>query len=151
MENLMMYITRISRCANLYRNGKLEHEGLNGYQHVYILKICKNPGISQDRLAQMIYINKSNVTRQLSMLEQNGFITRVPCEKDRRVMRVFPTQKAHDIYPKVKALSVQWNGYLAEDFTEEQCRLLASMLERVLEKAVAKVEKEAGKDEHPCE
>lgn len=151
MEALMKYISRTWRCAILYRNDKLEQEGLNGYQHTYILKICQNPGISQEQLAQMIYINKSNVTRQLALLEQNGFITRNPSEKDKRVMQVFPTQKALDIYPSVHKLLVQWNDYLVEDFTEEECHQLHSLMERVMNKAISQIEKEAKKEEKSCE
>ncbi|MHB1367115.1 MAG: MarR family transcriptional regulator [Eubacteriales bacterium] len=34
----------------------------------------RNPRISQDKLAHLIYINKSIVTRQLITLEENGYI-----------------------------------------------------------------------------
>lgn len=147
MEVLLKYISRIWRCSILYRNDKLEQEGLNGYQHSYILKICQNPGISQEQLSQLIYVNKSNVTRQLALLEQNGFITRSPGEKDKRLMQVFPTQKAFDVYPKVRALSMEWSSYLSEDFTEEQRQQLCSMLEHVMNKAMSRVDKEVRKEE----
>ncbi|MGB4438459.1 MAG: MarR family transcriptional regulator [Sedimentibacter sp.] len=142
----MKYINTISRCAILYRNDKLENEGLNGYQHTYILKICNNPGISQEQLTRMIYVNKSNVTRQLSLLEQNGFITRKPGEKDKRLMQVFPTQKAYDIYPRVKSFISEWNSYLAEDFTEEERSILLSMLKHIMDKATLKIEKNSEKE-----
>lgn len=151
MEALMKYISRTWRCAIMFRNDKLEQEGLNGYQHTYILKICQNPGISQEQLAQMILINKSNVTRQLALLEQNGFITRSSSEKDKRVMQVFPTQKALDIYPKVYKLLLEWNACLIEDFTEEECHQLQSLMERVMNKAISQVEKEVKKEEKSCE
>lgn len=150
MDTLMKYIGRTWRCAILYRNDKLEREGLNGYQHTYIMGICQNPGISQEQLAQLIYINKSNVTRQLALLEQNGFITRIPCEKDKRVMKVFPTQKALDVYPKVRELSAEWNDYLSEDFTDEQRRQLCSMMEHVMNKAMSRVNEEAEKEDKSC-
>ena len=148
MDTLMKYIHRISRCAILYRNGKLEQDGINGYQHSYIMKICKNPGISQEQLAKTIYINKSNVTRQLALLEQGGFITRISSEKDKRVMQVYPTERAYDIYPKVKKLAMEWNASLTADFTEEELGLLFSMLKHITEKAVKRVEQEARTEEN---
>ena len=57
-------------------------------------KLRDKHGISQEKLAKMIYINKSNVTRNLAVLEKNGYIERRPAENDKRVMLVFPTQKA---------------------------------------------------------
>jgi DNA-binding MarR family transcriptional regulator len=142
MSSLMKYINRITRCSNLYRNGKLEYEGINGYQHIYIKKICENPGISQEWLVKNIYINKSNVTRQLALLEQNGFIARTPSTKDKRVMLVFPTQRAFDIYPKVISLFKEWDSYLSSDFNDEEMQSLLSMLERIMIKAAQKVEPE---------
>lgn len=144
MESLMKYIGKTSRCAILYRNSKLEKEGLNGYQHNYILNICKHPGLSQEQLAQKIFVNKSNVTRQLNLLEQNGFITKKTSASDKRVILVFPTQKAHDIYPKVFNLLSEWNNYLLEDFTEEECLRLYSMMEHVMNKAIMRVNTEEG-------
>lgn len=142
MGSLMKYINRISRCSTLFRNGKLEHEGLNGYQHVYIRNICREPGISQDSLAKSIYVNKSSVTRQLALLEQNGFIIRTPSDKDRRVMQVFPTQKALNILPEIKKLSAEWESAITLDLTDEERSLLLSILERMMEKAAVKVNQE---------
>lgn len=140
MGALMRYINRISRCAVLFRNGKLEHDGLNGYQHTYILNICNNPGISQDMLAKAIYVNKSSVTRQLALLESNGYIDRIPNDKDKRIMQVYPTQKAFDILPRVISLLDEWESYVTADLTEEEKAVMISMLDRVMTRAAQKAE-----------
>ncbi len=147
MESLTKYINRISRCYTLYRNGKLEHESINGYQHVYILHLCTHPGMTQEQIAQAVYVNKSSVTRQLALLEKTGFITRTPSISDKRALQVYPTEKAYALYPKVKRLSEEYNSYLYADFTEEERDQLITMLKRVTEKAVARLEKE----EETCE
>lgn len=147
MGALMKYINRISRCSILFKSGKLEHEGLNAYQHVYIRNICREPGISQDNLAKSIYVNKSTVTRQLALLEQNGFITRTPCEKDKRVMQVFPTRKALDILPEVKRLSAEWEDFITAGLTDEERSFFISILERMMERAAEKVNEEVYKAE----
>ncbi|MCE5234436.1 MAG: MarR family transcriptional regulator [Clostridiaceae bacterium] len=136
MEALMRFVDRTTRCAVIYRSEKLEAEGLNGCQHTYILNICREPGISQERLASRIYVNRSSVTRQLALLEQNGFVERRPSESDKRVMEVFPTQKAFDVYPRVREVLSEWNTALLEQFTPEERKLLSTMMERVMVKAV---------------
>lgn len=136
MEALMRFIDRTTRCATLYRSEKLAEAGLNGCQHTYILNICRQPGISQERLASLIYVNKSNVTRQLSLLEQNGFVERRPSEADKRVMEVYPTQKAFDVYPRVCEVLREWNAGLLEQFMPEERKVLSAMMERVMYKAV---------------
>ena len=98
----------------------LAQEGLNGYQHTYILKLCNNPGISQEQLSRMLYVNKSTVTRQLALLEQGGFVTRKPGSADKRTMLVYPTAKAEAVYPKVKTAAQAWNDKLTEGLTEQE-------------------------------
>lgn len=144
MDSLMRYINRTARCATMYRSFALESEGISGHQHVYILNICRNPGISQDSLAKMIFVNKSNVARQVATLEQNGYIVRQPSENDRRVMRLYPTQKAIDVLPKVHEVTSHWNAYLLAEFTEEQREQLFSMLAVVMNRAAEYVETQEG-------
>ncbi len=131
----MKHISVTTRCAIQYRNQRLSDSGLNGYQCPYILNICRNPGISQDKLARIIYINKSNVTRQLAVLEENGFVERRPSDADKRAVEVYPTQKAFDILPKVLQVLGEWNGYITEDLTDEEKETLLALLERISEKA----------------
>ena len=99
MESFMRYINRTYRSSLLCRSSSLEGEGLSGNQHSYIAQICHHPGISQEQLAKRLFVNKSSVTRQLALLEQNGFIYRKSSQTDKRVLQVFPTQKALAVFP----------------------------------------------------
>jgi len=132
---MMRYISGTYRCAGSFRAAKLGAEGLGSCQHVYIIQICQNPGISQEGLAKRIRVNKSTITRQLGALEQNGFILREPDSDDRRILRVYPTEKATQVYPRVIALAEEWNRLLLEDFTPDERSALLQMLERVWRRA----------------
>ena len=132
---LMWLINRISRSYTMYRNNQLEGEGINGYQHRYILWICNEPGIPQDELVRQSCVHKSSVARQLALLEQNGFITRAPCPTDRRQLLVYPTGKAEAVLPRVRAVRDWWNSRLLEEFTPQEREQLESMLARLAEKA----------------
>lgn len=135
MVSLMKYISITSRCAIQYRNEQFAESDLNGYQCTYILYICRNPGISQDQLARILFINKSNVTRQLASLEENGYVERKTCPSDKRIIEVFPTQKAIDILPRVRQVFHDWNDYITKDLNDDEKDVLLSLLERITEKA----------------
>lgn len=137
MEPLMKYISRISRLVELYRNERIKEFGLTGAQHIYILNICQNPGVTQEQLAGQIYVNKSNVARQLAALEKSGFITRTADESDKRQLKVFPTQRALDTLPKVREILRELNVALLDGFTQEEQDALTSMLCIVLDKSIA--------------
>ena len=152
MVSLMKYISITSRCAIQYRSEQFLESGLNGHQCTYILYICNNPGITQDQLAHIIYINKSNVTRQLAVLEENGYVERRICDTDKRVIEVYPTKKAIDILPQVKKVFNDWNDYITEDLSSDEKEILISYLKRITEKAKYYANKNAHsmeKDQRP--
>lgn len=128
-------INTIARCTIQYRSEQLEGTEINGYQCVYILHICQHPGVSQDALGKAIFINKSNVTRQLSLLEASGFITRKTSEDDHRVIEVFPTEKAQNLLPRVRKVIQQWNAFLTAEFSEEEKVVFETLLQRMTDKA----------------
>jgi MarR family transcriptional regulator for hemolysin len=128
-------INTISRCTMRYREEQLFDREINGIQCTYLLHLSKNPGISQDALAEMIYINKSNVTRQLAVLEEHGFVVRKNSETDHRVVEVSLTPKAQAVMPKVRQVLGDWNDYLTEELTEEEKTVFYEMLQRITEKA----------------
>ena len=138
MDSLMKYISRIHRCSGRFRGDKIE--GLNGRQHTYIFHVCKRPGISQDQLARHICFNKSNITRQLGALEQAGFVRRESDPDDRRVLRVYPTEKAEAALPRVCELMEEWNRLLLEELNPEEQACLLTLLSRVTRKAIAAAE-----------
>ena len=131
MDSFMKFIARIGRCNNCYRDRALEGIGLTGAQCPYLLRICRHPGISQDQLAKMLYVSKSNVTRKLEKMEKAGLIIRTPLPADRRVMQVFPTELGESMLPRIGEVFGNWNDILTDGFTNEEKELLIKMLERL--------------------
>ncbi len=135
MPSLMRYINIVSRCATIWRADKLEGTELGDQHYSYILVVCRRPGISQDAISRRLFINKSNVTRSLSYLEEHGFVTRERDPEDRRQTLVYPTEKALDILPQVREIIRGWNAYITDGFTEEEMEMYLSMTERLAARA----------------
>lgn len=137
MESFMRWIGRIYRCAGIYRGGRLAAEGVSSCQHIYIFHICRTPGITQEQLSKRLCVNKSSVARQLTALEQGGFIRREEDSGDRRVQHVYPTPRADMLYPQVRQIMAEWNRLLLEELSESERAALQSMLAQVAIKAEA--------------
>ena len=140
MSSIMRSVNIISRCGAMYRADKMKSHELAVCHHSYILAICHNPGISQEQLARHICINKSNVTRALATLEDQGYVQRRHSETDKRVTLVFPTEKMLAMYPKVKEIATEWNNYLSADLTEEERALFQKTLEKISARAQAYID-----------
>lgn len=135
MSSIMRSVNIISRCGSMYRADKMKSRELSACHHSYILAIYHHPGISQEQLARHICINKSNVTRALATLEEQGYVERRHSETDKRVTLVYPTEKMLAIYPKVKEIATKWNEYLSADLTEEERELFQKTLEKISARA----------------
>ncbi|MBP3396401.1 MAG: winged helix-turn-helix transcriptional regulator [Clostridia bacterium] len=140
MQSLNRSIGVVSRCGALWRTERLAGTGVGPHDHPYLFYICHHPGVSQDALCRALYVNKSSVTRHITHLEAEGFITRAPAEHDRRVMQVFPTEKSMAALPLLRQVAGEWNAVLTEGFSEEERALFAALLERAVQNAKNKLE-----------
>jgi len=135
MPHIIKTMNEITRCGMQYRTDNLEPFGLKSCHASYLLEICRNPGISQDTLARRICINKSNVARQIVVLEEGGFVERRSSQEDKRVMELYPTAKTLELLPELRKVLGGWSRYLTQDFTEQEIELLGRMLSSMRERA----------------
>lgn len=140
MSQIIRDITELTRCGSQYRLDQLSPMGLKACHASYLTEICDCPGISQDGLAKRICINKSNVARQAAVLEEEGFITRTPSPADKRVMELYPTQKALDLLPQIQSILVCWEECITRDLTEEEKEQISVLLARMKVRAAAYME-----------
>lgn len=140
MSQIIRDMTEITRCGAQYRLDQLSPMGLKGCHASYLTEICAQPGISQERLARRICINKSNVARQVAVLEEEGFVTRSPAPADKRVMEVYPTQKALELLPQIHRILTLWEACIIGDLTPQEQQVLEKLLSRMKEKAAAYME-----------
>ncbi|MGK0606198.1 MarR family winged helix-turn-helix transcriptional regulator [Enterococcus gilvus] len=141
MDSFVKMVNRISRLSAFYREKEFKKIGLGEMHHAYILTVCGEPGISQEELACKIFINKSNVARQVAQLEQKGFILRQSCARDARKLRLFPTEKAVALAPKIRAILADWNQLLLDELSVEQQEAVLTGLQTIMEKAEAEMYK----------
>ncbi len=125
----------IIRCGDQFRNEQVAPLGLRACHIGYLSRICCHPGISQDRLAQMMFVNKSNVARQAAVLEEAGFITRTPSATDKRVMELNPTEKALEVLPRLREIVDQWDGLLTDGLTAEEIKTVSDIVAKLKDKA----------------
>ncbi len=135
MPSFHRFILILNRCCTLFRAERTPDEDLPPFLQTYILPICNTPGMSQDQLAKLMFINKSNVARHLASLEKSGYIERRQNEDDRRVTNVFPTEKAFSAKEELIKGIREWNSYIMAEFSEEEASVFYNMLSRAAERA----------------
>ena len=140
MTQIIRDMLEISRCGVQYRSDYLAPMGLKSIHASYLTEVCANPGISQDKLARLICINKSNVARQVAVLEEDGFIIRTPSAADKRVIELYPTQKTLDLLPQITDMLMRWETCITQDLSDEEKELLSSLLRKMSDRAARYME-----------
>lgn len=135
MSQIIRNMTEIARCGAQYRADALAPLGLKACHASYLMEICAHSGISQDQLAARICINKSNVARQVAVLEEEGFLRRQSAPTDKRIMMLYPTRKTLDLLPTIEPILQDWEACLTGDISEEEKAILENLLEKMKEKA----------------
>lgn len=135
MPHIIKTMNEINRCGMQYRNENLEPFGLKSCHASYLLEICRSPGISQDTLARRICMNKSNIARQIVVLEEGGFVERRASAEDKRVMELYPTEKTLEMLPELRKVLGAWSKYLMQDLSEEETAMLSRILDSMRARA----------------
>ncbi len=136
---VMSYITRIKNCDNIYRENELKNDEIRGFLHMCLYMICEHRGLSQEEIAKRMMVNKSTITRWLALLEEKGYVLRRADENNRRITRVYPTQKTIDIQPEIRKIFSEWDDYLVAEFSDEEKEMLIKMLDVMLKRAMNRV------------
>ncbi|MEE8445000.1 MAG: MarR family transcriptional regulator, partial [Alphaproteobacteria bacterium] len=96
-----------------------------------LLLLAANPGINQTRLGRAIGIDRSTLVAVLDRLEARGLLTRTPSPGDRRARSLHLTAAGgsflEDVMPKVR----RHEEDLAAELSNEERRLLLSLLRRI--------------------
>ncbi len=127
---LLKWLSVADRFAKVYLDQRLAPLGINSSQHMYLLKVCDHPGISQDSLLGTVYVHPSNIVRMVAALEKKGFLTRVPCEQDKRTWKLYPTERALSIAGQIRAACQETEDVLLNSLPAEEQAEFQRMLAR---------------------
>lgn len=123
----------IARYLRRQKHMYMEPLGLKGLHAGFLADICREPGISQDGLAQRIGVDKSNIARQAAILEEKGFLYRSQGQ-DKRVLCLYPTEKTLALFPGLQSAMEQWEQTLLQDLTQQEKDQLNSLLAKLCDR-----------------
>ena len=108
----------------------MKEEDLSFGLHPLLIIIYEQEGINQEKLAEILHLNESTITRNLKKLEDKGFIERVK-DKRKKIMKVTP--KGKKTAQKVIDYDYEWEEEFKHNFTEEEYNDFLKSLETICE------------------
>ena len=136
MADMLKMISTIYRKTQMYLNERLAPYGLTAGQATFIMCICSHGSLTQNRLCEMLDMDKSTVAKSLSRLEEEGYIVRAENPSDSRSLQVSPTDKALAIYPIAEQIGQDWHAELARGLTRIETDIFTQLMEKANDNAV---------------
>lgn len=107
--------------------------------------LARREGVSQRYLAEILEVEPITLARHLDRLEAQMWVERRPDRTDRRVNRLYLTEKAIPILDKLHAMAVETREDALAGLSTDQRELLIDMLLAVKENLSAKTNGRAAK------
>jgi DNA-binding MarR family transcriptional regulator len=99
------------------------------------MRIHANPGVKQDDLAKVLFLDKAVVTRTINSLEQKGYIVRSQDKLDKRVKHVYLSVEAESYYPFLHNVLKRWTEYLTEGMSEKELEKMSKSFQHLTDRA----------------
>lgn len=147
MPTFFKEINTIRNCSRIFKDELLKPYGLTAKHYYYMANIYRNPGLTQDELAKKLFVDKSNVTRQLSILEEKGLVERCTSPSDKRAICLYPTELLNSIFDEAHKRNRAYNSYLMSELTAEEAKFLKEALTKVSSKALYYLDNEDNEKE----
>jgi DNA-binding MarR family transcriptional regulator len=131
MKEILREIGMIARALDSISNVEFKEYDLTKGQYLYLVRICENPGIIQEKLAEMIMVDRTTAARSVKKLVLQGFIEKRDDDINKKIKKLYPTEKGEKVYPFLMREGNHSNMVALSGFSEEEVELLYDFISRV--------------------
>lgn len=127
------------RQMNLFLNRELLDEKLTSSDVLYLALLYEQDGRTQDEMAEAYTVDRAATTRSLQGLEKKGLVRREVDTFDRRIRRVYLTEKAMQYRTAIRRMADDLADDLAdalfEGMSEEEVKAFMEQVEAMGQRA----------------
>jgi DNA-binding MarR family transcriptional regulator len=106
--------------------------GLSAAQWRLLVRLVKEEGVAQARLAELLEIEPISVSRLLDRMEEGGWIERRQDASDRRVRMIFPTEKSREAFAAIKSVAGEVYDQALDGLSADERRTLIKGLNAIV-------------------
>ena len=124
---LIVEISRLLRARMQHDDGVMAQ----GTARLVMSLLAKHGTLGQQELVQLTHLKPPSISVLLRRMQEEGYVTRIACEEDRRAVRVTLTAKGLD-FDRARLRCLSTNDHLAmQGLTAEEQKTLETLLLRV--------------------
>ena len=130
-DNESLLIHDIARMFKRNFDRRVKYLGLTRAQWLTVGTLRRHPGISQAELAEKLDVEPISVARTVDRLEKSNWIERKPDAKDRRVNRLYLTDRVKEVVTNIRGLAVECRAEASLGITEQEHEQLLYLLKKM--------------------
>ena len=127
MTDILREIGMIARALDSISNIEFKELSLTRGQYLYLVRVCENPGIIQE----LIKVDRTTAARAIKRLEEQGFIYRQEDASNKKIKRIYATEKGKNVYPIILRENQHSNQVALQGMSEVEISQLAEYLVRM--------------------
>ncbi|MET4560176.1 MarR family winged helix-turn-helix transcriptional regulator [Lysinibacillus parviboronicapiens] len=131
MKEILRDIGAIARALDSISNIEFKELDLTKGQYLYVIRICENPGIIQEKVAELLKVDRTTASRAIQKLVIKGFVDKRFDAHNKKNKHLFPTEKSLALYPLLKREGDYSNERALDGFSDEEIDCIHHLLERV--------------------
>lgn len=128
----------LNRHFQTYINVHFKNIDISFSEYIFLINIYENEGINQEELSLMLFIDKAATARDIKSLEEKGFLQRKTYEKDKRVKKLYLTDKAKDYKECIYSTLEKWVNFTTEGMTKDTIDVVMNGLQFMGNRVVSK-------------
>ncbi|MCO5073899.1 MAG: MarR family transcriptional regulator [Rhizobiaceae bacterium] len=98
------------------------NHGLSSAQWRLLVRVFKEEGVAQARLAELLEIEPISVSRLIDRMVEGGWIERRIDDNDRRVRQIYLTERSREIFGEMRSVAAQVFDCALQGLSPEQRR-----------------------------
>ncbi|MFF2908677.1 MarR family winged helix-turn-helix transcriptional regulator [Paenibacillus sp. NPDC057934] len=131
MKEILREVGMIARCFESISNIEFKEIHLAKGQYLYLVRICENPGIIQERVADMLKVDRTTASRSIKNLVSGGLIEKQSDPDNKKILKLYPTAEGRRIYPFLKREEEYSNSVALQGFSEAELEVALKLLHRM--------------------
>lgn len=110
--------------------------GLAPAQWGALKKLCRNDGLTISELSEKMFLKNSTMTTLIDRMERDGLVYRARTSEDRRVVRIFLTDKGTTLNNQLPDFDGEVEKILDSKMSKEEIETLIVLLNKLSEKII---------------
>lgn len=131
MFDIIRTIGAVTRTIQIDSNNHFKELGLNNNLFIYIIRVCEKPGMFLGELADNVQIDRTTAFRTIKKLATLGYFELKKDAINQKIKRVYPTEKAMDIYPQLHEYEQKQSDFLLSNLSTEEIAQLKQLMAKL--------------------